>query len=100
MLQVKTTIKMLTILLGMICLNSCSGIKNQEICEINFQFNRCRCFWYSFENQERITDSINYPLVKCDKMTGIKSNALAKELIPELKERVRYCKDLEFETNY
>lgn len=98
-MQVTEMIKMLMILLGMICLSSCSGVRNQEICEINFQFNRCRCLWYSFEKQKPITDPINYPIEKCDKMTGIKSNKLSSELIPDIKNRVRYCEDLEEDVN-
>ena len=94
-MQVKKMIKKPIMMLGLICLSSCGGMTNQEVCEVKFApFNNCTCFWYSFKNKGPITDPEIFPLQKCDKITGIKSNKLATELIPELKKRVRACEDL------
>ena len=91
-----TLIKMLMMMLGMICFTSCDPdyIDNQEVCEVSFKFNRCRCLWYNLNEMRATSEAVNYPIDYCNGFTGIRSTHLASEVIPKVKDNIRYCNDL------
>lgn len=78
-------------------------IKKQLLCDISFQFNRCRCGCYdlnklkavkpqkcNIEREEWVWDEeIEY----CEGVSGFFPEAIAIDIIPKIKEIKRYIKN-------
>jgi hypothetical protein len=91
--------KVITILLLTISLVSCRSIerqmickelKNQEIkpvtlCDISFQFNRCRCRTFNFNKWQALDAPVNLPIEACEGMAGFKLEEIATEISPKIK---------------
>ena len=120
----------MTALLMTLCLSSCNSIKPQVNCDLNFQFDRCRCRCYDLnnattlpaekcnnpiksiyvekpfyvntgnENKDIIFIPGNYELRVCDKMTGFFIEPFAKYIKPKIKEKIQYCRDIKDDQDY
>ena len=89
----------------MIFLISCRGpsIKPKILCDISFQFDRCRCRCFDLMKL-KTTDpmqckivserkSWNLPLIECDEISGFNSKVIAKKILPKLKKIKRHYDD-------
>lgn len=83
-------------MLLMIFLVSCvHSIKSQILCDISFEKNRCRCRLYDLEKMEALEEPINHPLIHCEGVSGFFLEDIAKDIKPDIKRNIRYCRDLE-----
>lgn len=106
------TIKIITIGLLTIFSISCKGpkIKPQIMCDISFQFERCRCRCYDLMNikttspkrcgVESHEENWNLPILACDEISGFYIENLAKKIIPKARKIKRYYDDKSFTEKY
>lgn len=96
----KTMITLLTIFLV-----SCPGpqIKPRLMCDISFQFNRCRCRCYDLEKLKETepekcgidseNKKWNEEIEFCEGISGFYLEDIATHIIPKIKEKKQYIKD-------
>lgn len=77
----------------------CSEIRNQEInpvelCDISFQFLRCRCRQFDMNSWASTSEAVDYPLEHCDGMAGFKLDDMALEIRPKVKALYRLKENL------
>lgn len=74
---------------------SCNDkIEPQRLCSVSFQFNQCNCRLYDLERLKAISEPEILPIEECEGYTGFYVDALAKEILPKVKAKIRYCEDL------
>jgi len=98
-------IKMITISLLTIFSISCKGpkIKPKIMCDVSFEFERCRCRCYDLMNikttspercdVESNEENWNLPIEYCDEITGFYAEDLAKKIIPKARKIKRHYDD-------
>lgn len=98
-------VKTIMILLLMICLISCNApqIKPVVMCDISFQFNRCRCRCYNINELKTVNPKdcgldIDVPnwnrrLEACEGISGFFVEDWGTEIIPKAKEIKRWHED-------
>ena len=97
-------IKFQTIFLSSLLLLSCKGgptIRPQIMCDVSFQFDRCRCRCYDVMNIKTTEDKFcgetfqsgNYPIESCEGVSGFKLEQWANPIIPFMKEGKRWIND-------
>ena len=102
------TIKLIMIGLLTIFSISCKGpkIKPKIMCDISFEFERCRCRCYDLMNikttspkrcnVESEEDNWNLPIESCDEISGFFIQDLAKKIIPKARKIKRHYDDERF----
>lgn len=82
-----------------------SRIKALPLCDISFQFNRCKCRCFDFNNWSEIDDrackwrygdfsSGEYPLEACEGIAGFFVDDIAVEVKPKVKKLAKLKADL------
>lgn len=79
------------------------AVKPLPMCDVSFHFSRCRCRCFNLNTFSQVDDSKcgddfesgNFPLEKCEDISGFLADDWAKEVRPKIKaiNRVRrdYC---------
>lgn len=60
-------------------------IKPHELCDISFQFNRCRCREFDFNTWEALSEPENRPLEYCEGIAGFHVKDIATDIRPNVK---------------
>lgn len=83
------------IVLLMIFSSSCKSpvIRDVEMCDISFSFNRCRCRMVDLNTLKSKSEPINYDLEYCEGFAGFRLEDIAEEIVPKVKAKVRICED-------
>lgn len=75
----------------MLFLVSCvHQIRPSVLCDISFEFKRCRCRLYDLENLKSLETPKDYPLNKCEGIAGFYSKDIAIEILPKIKAKKRH----------
>lgn len=86
-------IKLIMIASLMIFFTSCNpriGVK--RMCDISFQFDRCRCRDYDVDRLRAVSEAVNYPIEECEGVTGFFIDDVAKDILPKVKYHIRKCR--------
>lgn len=91
--------KRITILLLMSSLTSCRSFERQvicqqiaehqikpvQLCDISFQFNRCRCRNFDFNSWTALDKPVDHPLEYCEGIAGFPLETIASDIRPNVK---------------
>ena len=82
--------KIMTRVSGIILLmifSGCGCVKFAQVerCTVSFEFEKCRCHLYDPNIGERVSPAFDFPLKKCNDLTGFSPETWAEELTPKIK---------------
>lgn len=82
-----------TIALLMIFFSSCRTpvIKDVEMCDVSFTFNRCRCRVVDLNTLKNVTFPQNYDIAHCEGIAGFRLSDIVGEIIPKVRAKVKMC---------
>lgn len=77
----------------------CSELKKQEInpvelCDISFQFNRCRCRSFDMNHWLALDKPVDHPIEHCEGVAGFRLEQIAVEISPKIKAMTRLKENL------
>lgn len=77
----------------------CAELKKQEIkaiemCDVSFQFERCRCRLFDLNAWEALSEADNRPIEYCEGIAGFKLEDIAVEVRPKIKAMYRLKENL------